>query len=82
MGDSEMNEIKAKLKELAALCIDKGLTFHCNAEKDTFLYWVSYTTEDREFKNIGNSYEFATECNTDSLERLDDVIALVENYNG
>jgi hypothetical protein len=81
MGDSEMNEIKAKLKELAALCIDKEVVFHCNGNGDSFLYSV-FTAANGEIKYIGNSYEVAADWKADSLARLDEVIALVENHNG
>lgn len=76
-----MNEIKAKLKELAALCIDKELVFQCNGDGDSFLYSV-FTAANGEIKYIGNSYEIAAEWKADSIARLDEVIALVESYNG
>ena len=76
-----MNEIKAKLKELAALCIDKEIVFHCNGNGDAFLYSM-FTTVDGNIKYIGADYEIAADWKADSIERLNEVIALVENYNG
>lgn len=76
-----MKEIKAKLKELAALCIDKEIVFQCNGSGGSFLYSVFIATK-AEIEYIGNSYEFAADWKEDSIERLDEVITLVESYNG
>jgi hypothetical protein len=82
MGDSEMNEIKAKLKELAALCIDKELVFHCDGLSNAFIYTAYTTDSDGKIKYIGKSSEIASDWKSDSIERLNEVIALVENHNG
>ena len=77
-----MNEIKAQLKELAALCIDKELVFHCSGTLGAFSY-CAYTTDDNvNIKYISRNHEIAADWKADSLARLDEVIALVENYNG
>ena len=73
--------MKSKLKELAALCIEKEVVFHCNAEGGTFLY-CAYVMVNGEMKYFGNASEIAADWKADSIERLDEVIALVENYNG
>ena len=73
--------MKSKLKELAALCIDKEVVFHCNGDGGTFIY-CAYHVVDGEMKYFGNPSEFAAEWKADSIERLNEVIALVEAYNG
>ena len=73
--------MKSKLKELAALCIDKEVVFHCNGSGGTFIY-CAYHVVDDEINYFGNSSEFAAEWKADSIERLNEVIALVEAYNG
>lgn len=77
-----MNEIKAKLKELAALCIDKGIVFHCDGLSGGFIYSAYTTNSNGIIKYISKPYEIADDWKADSIERLDEVIALVENYNG
>ena len=73
--------MKSKLKELAALCIDKEVVFHCNGEGGSFIYHA-FVTVGGQIKYFGNSVEYAAEWKTDSIERIDEVIALVEAYNG
>lgn len=74
--------MKNKLKELAALCIDKEVVFHCNGEVGTgFLYSV-YAVVEGEIKYFGNPSEIAADWKADSIERLNEVISLVEQYNG
>lgn len=77
-----MNEIKAKLKELAALCIDKEIMFHCSGTLGAFSYCAYTTDANGEIEYISNVAETAADWKADSIERLDEVIALVENYNG
>ena len=77
-----MNEIKAKLKELAALCIDKEIVFKCNGTLGAFGYCVYTTDAKGEIKYISEVMETTADWKADSIERLDEVIALVENYNG
>ena len=77
-----MNEIKAKLKELAALCIDKEIVFQCSGTHGAFNY-TAYTTDySGNIKYISKVHEIAAEWKADSIERLNEVIALVEQYNG
>lgn len=73
--------MKSKLKELAALCIDKEVVFHCNGEGGIFIYFA-YVSVEGEIKYFGNSSEFAADWKDGSVERIDEVIALVEAYNG
>ena len=73
--------MKSKLKELAALCIDKEVVFHCNGECGIFIY-CAYAVIDGEIKYFGRSSEIAATWKADSIERLNEVIALVEAYNG
>lgn len=73
--------MKNKLKELAALCIDKEVVFHCNSIGGTSIY-CAYHVVDDEIKYFGNASEIAAEWKADSIERLNEVIALVEKYNG
>lgn len=77
-----MNEIKAKLKELAALCIDKELVFHCDGLSNAFIYSVYTTDSNGIIKHIGKGSEIAADWKADSIARLDEVIALVGDYNG
>ena len=72
--------MKSKLKELAALCIDKNVVFHCNGTGGTFIYCAYYVV-DGEMKYFGSPSEFAADWKDGSIERIDEVIALVENYN-
>ena len=76
-----MNEIKAKLKKLAALCIDKEVVFVCNGTDGAFIYYA-YDFIDGEIKYISNPLETAADWRADSIDRIDEVIALVEAYNG
>ena len=73
--------MKSKLKKLAALCIDKEVVFHCNGTNGAFIYCAYHVVND-EIKYFGNSSEFAATWKSDSIERIDEVIALVEQYNG
>ena len=73
--------MKSKLKELAALCIDKEVVFHCDGTNGAFIY-CAYAVIDGEIKYFGRPSEIAAEWKADSIERLDEVIALVEQYNG
>ena len=73
--------MKSKLKELAALCIEKEVVFHCNAEGGSFTYYV-YVWIDGQIKYLSGVVEIAADWKADSIERIDEVIALVENYNG
>ena len=73
--------MKSKLKELAALCIDKEVVFHCNGTGGTFIYCAYYVV-DGEMKYFGSPSELAADWKADSIERLNEIIALVENYNG
>lgn len=77
-----MNEIKAKLKELAALCIDKEIVFHCDGLSNAFIYSVYTTDANGLIKYIGKAHEIAADWKADSIERLNEVISLVEKYNG
>lgn len=77
-----MNEIKAKLKELAALCIDKEIIFQCNGGVGAGFLYSIYAVIDGEIKYFGNPSEVAADWKADSIERLDEIIALVEQYNG
>ena len=77
-----VSEMKSKLKELAALCIDKEVAFHCNGEVGTgFLYSV-YAVADGEIKYFGNPSEIAADWKANSIERLNEVISMVEKHNG
>ena len=73
--------MKSKLKELAALCIDKEVVFHCTGEGGSFLYCACVIVNG-EIKYFGNVSEIAADWKADSIERIDEVIALVEQYNG
>ena len=73
--------MKSKLKELAALCIDKEVVFHCNGTNGAFIY-CAYDVVDGKMKYFGNPSEFAADWKDGSIERLDEIIALVEQYNG
>ena len=73
--------MKSKLKELAALCIDKEVVFHCNSIGGTSIY-CAYDVVNGEMKYFGNPSEIAATWRADSIERLNEVIALVEAYNG
>ena len=73
--------MKSKLKELAALCIDKGVTFNCNSIGGTFVY-RAYHVVNGDINYFGNVSEFAADYDDGSIERLNEVIALVEKYNG
>lgn len=73
--------MKSKLKELAALCIDKEIIFNCNGEGGSFIY-CAYAMVDGEIKYFGTSTEIAADWKADSVERLNEVISLVEQHNG
>lgn len=73
--------MKSKLKELAALCIDKEVVFHCNGSAGSLIY-CAYVAVEGEIKYFGNASEIAADWKVDSIERLNEVISMVGKYNG
>ena len=74
-----MKEIKQKLKELASLCIDKGLHFDCNFyENRKSICWTVWNL-DGNIKYISDVSEVAAEWRECSIKRIQAVIDLVEN---